>query len=162
MSFRSSYRDIALYSPNRVACRVDLSDNTNMWGAPPDVLRAIEASPETSITRYPPAYADVLKQQLGEYLGVSPTCIVTGCGSDDVLDSAMRAFAEPGERIAFPSPTFSMIDVFARVNGLEPHPIPFTKDYDADVDALVGTGAKIIYLCSPNNPTGTTLSRGTI
>lgn len=162
MSFRSSYRDIALYSPNRIVCRVDLSDNTNLWGAPPEALRAIEDSPESSITRYPPAYAHVLKEKLGVYLGVAPSWIVTGCGSDDVLDSAMRAFAEPGERIAFPSPTFSMIDVFARVNGLEPHPVQLTRNYDADVDALVGTGAKIIYLCSPNNPTGTVLSRPAI
>jgi histidinol-phosphate aminotransferase len=88
--------------------------------------------------------------------------VVTGCGSDDVLDSAIRAFGEPGDRIAYPEPSFSMIPVFARLNGLEPVPVPLTDDFDADAGALLATGARIIYLCSPNNPTGTTTSRSTI
>ena len=97
MSVRASYRDISLYSTSGAPCRIDLSDNTNRWGLPPAVQRAIEGLSVAAITRYPPAYADVLKDALGSYLSVPPSWIVTGCGSDDVLDSAMRAFAEPGE-----------------------------------------------------------------
>jgi histidinol-phosphate aminotransferase len=159
---RASYREISLYSPNRSPCRIDLSDNTNMWGVPPAARRVIEEASGSLITRYPPAYADALKRQLAGYLEVDPSWIVTGCGSDDVLDSAIRAFAEPGQSIAFPDPSFGMIPIFARMNGLTPTPIALTDDYDADVDAFLGSGAAIIYLCSPNNPTGTALSRQTI
>jgi histidinol-phosphate aminotransferase len=88
--------------------------------------------------------------------------VVTGCGSDDVLDSAMRAFAEPGDRIAFPDPTFPAIPIFALMNALVPTPVPLASDYDADPDRLLATKARIIYLCSPNNPTGTLLSRRAI
>jgi histidinol-phosphate aminotransferase len=93
---------------------------------------------------------------------VDTSWIVTGCGSDDVLDSAIRAFAEPGESIAFPDPSFSMIHTFALANGLTPVPIPLTPDYDADADAFIRSEARIIYLCSPNNPTGTPMSREVI
>src|SRR5690606_25475682 len=57
--------------------------------------------------------------------------------------------------IAFTAPTFSMIPVFARLNGLVSVPVPLRADGAADIDALLATRARVIYLCSPNNPTGT-------
>ncbi len=156
---RKSYREIALYSTPRGRCSVDLSDNTNLWGAPPGALRALAMAAQADVTRYPVAYEPALATALGDYVGVSPGMIACGCGSDDVLDSAIRAFAEPGELLCLPEPSFSMIPVFARANGLSPVAIPLTRSFDADVDAMLETGARIIYLCSPNNPTGGAFSR---
>ena len=85
--------------------------------------------------------------------------VVTGCGSDDVLDSTMRAFGAAGDSIAYSAPTFSMIPVLAKLNGLTPVPIPFAAEFDVDAERLVDAGAKITYLCAPNNPTGTATSR---
>jgi histidinol-phosphate aminotransferase len=110
------------------------------------------------LSRYPTLYGDELKPRLARYAGVAPDEIVTGCGSDDVIDSAMRAFAEPGDRVAFAAPTFSMIPTFARLNGLVPVAVPFRADHDVDADALLATDARVVYLCSPNNPTGTLAS----
>ena len=70
-----------------------------------------------------------------------------------------RAFAEPGESLAFSDPTFSMIPVFARVNGVIPVAVPFTPSLDIDPAALLATKARVIYICSPNNPTGVVPSR---
>jgi len=159
---RASYRSISLYSPNRTPCRLDLSDNTNMWGVPPAVRSLLGSAADSVITRYPRAYADDLKLAIAAYLKVDPAGIVTGCGSDDVLDSTIRAFSEPGQTLAYPDPSFAMVEIFARMNGLSPLAIPLTGDFDADADAFIATGAPIIYLCSPNNPTGTTLSRRSI
>jgi histidinol-phosphate aminotransferase len=156
---RASYRAISLYSPNRAPCRLDLSDNTNMWGPPPAARWLLGATADPVITRYPRTYADDLKRAIADYLNVSPTCVVTGCGSDDVLDSAIRAFTEPGQILAYAEPSFHMIDIFARMNGLTPLPIPLDREYDVDADAFITSGAPVIYLCSPNNPTGTALSR---
>ena len=153
---RSSYREITLYSPDRTPCAVDLSDNTNLWGPPPAAEAELRAA--ASITRYPSVYAGDLKRALGAYAGVEPETLVTGCGSDDVLDSAIRAFAEPDGRLAFPEPSFAMMPIFARMNGLEPVTVPLLPDFDIDADALLATGARIIYICSPNNPTGTLAS----
>jgi histidinol-phosphate aminotransferase len=88
--------------------------------------------------------------------------VVTGCGSDDVLDSAMRAFGEPGEVVAYPDPSFAMIPIFARMNALVPAAVPLTAEHDVDAEAMLATGAKLIYFCSPNNPTGTRVSRAAI
>jgi len=159
---RESYRGITLYSVPRGRCRIDLSDNTNLWGAPPAALRELAAVREENVTRYPVAYEPELATALADYVGVSVDMIACGCGSDDVLDSAIRAFAEPGEVLCLPEPSFSMIPVFARTNGLSPVSIPLTRSFDADVDAMLETRARIIYLCSPNNPTGGALPRRTV
>ncbi|HEV7837888.1 MAG TPA: histidinol-phosphate transaminase [Gemmatimonadaceae bacterium] len=159
---RATYRDIPLYSTPRERCATDLSDNTNLWGAPPSAWRALRATGEDSVTRYPVAYEPALREALGNYVGVAPDMIVAGCGSDDVLDSAIRAFAEPGDILCLPAPSFSMIPVFARSSGLTPIEVPLTSNLDADAAAMLGTGARITYLCSPNNPTGAAFPRETV
>lgn len=156
---RDSYREIALYSTPGGECEIDLSDNTNLWGAPPTALRVLATSATLGVSRYPVAYEPALASALADYAGVPTEMIACGCGSDDVLDSAIRAFAEPGEVLCLPAPSFSMIPFFARTNGLRPVAIALTQRLDADVDAMLETGARIIYLCSPNNPTGSALSR---
>jgi histidinol-phosphate aminotransferase len=79
-----------------------------------------------------------------------------------VIDCAIRAFAEPGDRIAYQDPSFVMVPVFGRLNGLELVPVPLTDAYDADAAALLAAGARVTYLCSPNNPTATTISRAAV
>jgi histidinol-phosphate aminotransferase len=158
---RAIYRDIGLYGAERERCAIDLSDNTNLWGMPPAAAAVAQAA-AIGATRYPGVYARQLKAALAAYLGVEPAMIVTGCGSDDVIDSAIRAFADPGATFAHLDPTFPMAPTFARMNGLVPIAVPLTASYDADADALLATNARIIYLCSPNNPTGTLVTRATI
>ncbi|MGQ0713641.1 MAG: pyridoxal phosphate-dependent aminotransferase [Gemmatimonadaceae bacterium] len=159
---RASYREISLYSVESARCDVDLSDNTNLWGAPPAAARALRTVADAGFTRYPSAYANELKAAIADNAGVEVSRTVTGCGSDDILDSAIRAFAEPGDRLALCAPTFAMIPIFARLNGVETVAVPMTRTWDIDADALAGTDARIIYVCSPNNPTGTAASRASL
>ncbi len=159
---RAAYREVSLYSVESAPCAVDLSDNTNLWGSPPAARRVLSELGGASLTRYPSAYASDLKEALADYAGVDAACLATGCGSDDILDSAIRAFAEPGDRLAFCAPTFAMIPIFARLNAVQPIAMPMTTSWDIDSDALVNADARIIYVCSPNNPTGTVASRGAI
>ncbi len=163
---RAEVRALPLYAPELAAeCAVDLSDNTSLWGPPPAARRALAETPDTAVARYPSLYSSPLRAAVLRYLGLTSASglgVVTGCGSDDVLDSAMRAFAAPGDRIAFSAPTFSMIPTFARLNGLDPVAIPLTARYDVDAERLVQIGAKLTYLCTPNNPTATALSRAAV
>ena len=165
---REAYRDVAIYAPQGDAApsvTVDVSDNTNLWGPPPMALRALRELSAEAVCRYPSLYAHELKAPLARHVGVTVDEVVTGCGSDDVLDSAMRAICDPGDRVAFSVPTFTMVPTFVRMNGLEPVPVPLRgagHGWDADADALLATGARVIYLCSPNNPTGTLVRRDTI
>jgi histidinol-phosphate aminotransferase len=159
---RAAYRDVPLYATESTRCDVDLSDNTNLWGAPPAAQEAMRELADGGFTRYPSAYALSLKDALAEYMGVDRSWVVTGCGSDDILASAIRALAEPGESLAYCAPTFAMIPVFAKINGVIPVSVPMTATWDIDSDALIATGARIIYACSPNNPTGTPASRAAL
>lgn len=159
---RPSYRDISLYSPPVVPCRVDLSDNTNLFGMPPSAERALREVATSTVTRYPISYAPDLKKALAAYTGFEPSWLTTGCGSDDLIDCALRAFVEPGESIAVPDPSFSMMSYFAKVNGLRFTPVPLRRDFDIDVDAMLATGARLFYVCSPNNPTSTVASRAAL
>ena len=159
---RATLRDLSLYTPNRAPCALDLSDNTNRWGVPPFAALALEELSAERITRYPQVYTPELKGALAEYAGVRTEEIVVGCGSDDVLDSAIRAFAEPGDKIAYPNPTFGMLGIWAQMNGLVAVPVPTPNPHALDIDALLAARARITYLCSPNNPTGLSLSRAEI
>ncbi|MDQ6738437.1 MAG: histidinol-phosphate transaminase [Gemmatimonadota bacterium] len=159
---RETYRTISLYAPNRAPAEVDLSDNTNLWGIPPAAARAIVGSASSAVTRYPALYAADAKKAIADYVGVDTDMVVTGCGSDDVLDSAIRAFGDPGDAVAYPDPSFAMIPIFAQMNGLRSVGIPLTDAHDADAEAFIAAGAGINYLCSPNNPTGGLFSRDTI
>ena len=71
---RDAYRQIELYDPKRVACAVDLSDNTNLFGVAPSVRSLLEDLPPALVTRYPPVFAEELKRALARRHGVEPAC----------------------------------------------------------------------------------------
>ena len=154
----SRFPSIELYKPERAA-EVDLSDNTNRWGMPPAARRALIEGDLDQLSRYPDAYGESLKTALAVYAEADPAMIVTGCGSDDVLDCAIRAFCGTGDRVAFQDPSFPMVLHFARTNDAQPVPVPLQEDYEPDVEAMLAADARVVYLCSPNNPTGTPVSR---
>ena len=155
LRFRDAYRDIELYEPGRLPTEVDLSDNTNLFGVAPSVRELFSRQNDALITRYPSVFAKSLKQALADKHAVAPDNIVTGCGSDDLIDSALRAFCEPGDRVAFPSPTFGVVRTFAQMNAAVPVAVPMASDFTIDADRLLATGATASYICTPNNPTGT-------
>ena len=159
---RALYDEVPLYDPKRTPVELDLTDNTNLWGLPPSAERTLRDLAVSRITRYPSLYAAELKEALATFVGATPECIVTGCGSDDILDSAMRAFGEPGSVVASSEPSFAMIPIFAQMNGLTYVGVPELPDHQPDLDALLAANPRILYLCSPNNPTGALLKRETL
>lgn len=159
---RAAVRELPLYAPDVAACSVDVSENVNLWGSPPAALRTIAGGVAGQVNRYPSLYSTPLREAVLGYLGLSGASgigLVTGCGSDDVLDAAIRAFGEPGDEVAFAAPTFVMIPIFTRLNGLIPAAVPMGPDYEVDPQRLVDRRAKITYLCTPNNPTSTAMTR---
>ncbi len=154
---REDYRPLHPYDPGRTPVPVDLSDNTNLWGPHPAALEVVRLAPPQSLTRYPSVYAGELKSAIARKLGVPPETITTGCGSDDLLDSIFRAAALPPGRMAFPHPTFSMVEAFARMNGMEPRGVPL-EEAETDPARLLTERPDLIYLCRPNNPTGSSLT----
>lgn len=148
---RTDFGGIPRYAPDPWV-EYNLGENTNLWGSPPAVIDALRAASLDGAANYPDMYADPLKRTVAALAGVGEDCVVTGNSSGEILDRAIRAFASPGDRLAHPDPTFVMLPVFARLNSLIPVSVPLTTDHRNDCDALLRTGARIIYLCSPNNP----------
>lgn len=131
-----------------------LDDNTNLFGMPPAAVRGFEGAAGL-LPRYPEEGAVTLRVALAAYAGVEAEAVVVGCGSDDLLAASFHALAEPGERLAYAAPTFSMVPPFARAARLEAAAVPFAAGGALDADALLATGATLTYVCAPNNPTGT-------
>jgi histidinol dehydrogenase len=156
---RPSYRRIDRYDPGRAPCEVDLSDNTNLFGVPPSARTVLQDSPAERVGRYGSVYADELKEALARHLALAPEQIATGCGSDDLIDSAIRVFCPPGGVVAFPHPTFSVLPDFAHMNSARPVAVPLGPDFALDAEALLQTRAPVTYVCNPNNPTGTLFER---
>lgn len=154
---REAYSPLSRYAPDRRAIRVDLSDNTNRRGAHPGALAAIRNAEAEDLSRYPSVYADGVREAVSRRFGIPESHITTGCGSDDLLDSIFRASGEPGEAIAFRPPTFSMVEIFARMNGMVPRVL--APDAFDDPDAIFRDPPAVLYLCRPDNPTGEVLAR---
>lgn len=116
--------------------------------------------------RYPDPLQWKVKKKIAVIKGVIPEQIFLGNGSDEAIDLIIRAFCEPyKDSILITEPTYGMYAVCAEVNGAPILKVKLTEDFDLDVAAILNTltgDTKIIFLCSPNNPTANLLSRGEI
>ena len=112
--------------------------------------------------RYPDPYQRALKARIAEIKSVRPEQIFLGNGSDEPIDLLFRAFCVPGvDHVIINPPTYGMYKVSADINGLETKEILLTPDYDLDVEDVltkVDDHTKMIFICSPNNPTGNDVS----
>lgn len=115
-------------------------------------------NPFGNLNRYPDPYQWRLKQILSSQKKVGIENIIIGNGSDEIIDLVQRVFCEPNEdTIIICPPTYGMYEVYANINNVGVISIPLTEDFQLNTEAIVATKAKILYLCSPNNPTGNSL-----
>lgn len=110
--------------------------------------------------RYPDPYSGELRCALAEWLGVEPERIWIGNGSDEGLDLLIRTFVEPAEEVVVVTPTYGMYRITAEAHGAGVREVPLDGTFDLDLTATLDAarGAKAVFLCSPNNPTGNLLS----
>jgi histidinol-phosphate aminotransferase len=149
--------------PEEVAARygiapeaiVKLDGNENPYGPSPGALAAL-AGPLPA-HRYPDPEQRRLRVALAARHGVAEDCIVAGAGADELIDLVFRVFVEPGDRVVVASPTFGMYAFDARLSGAELVDVPRREaDWSLDAGALLdaASGAKAVFVPSPNNPTG--------
>lgn len=126
-------------------------------------LDANESPYNEPYNRYPDPMQWELKDRISELKGVDRNCIFLGNGSDEPIDLLIRAFCEPEiDIIVSITPSYGMYEVASHVNGVGIRKVKLTKDFDIDAAAVLKEAddwVKIIYLCSPNNPTGNSLNR---
>ena len=125
-------------------------------------LDANENPFENGINRYPDPLQNKVKQKLTEIHKIPQEQMLLGNGSDEVLDLIFRAFCEPNnDNIITLPPTYGMYQVLAEVNAIEVKEVLLNNNFQPDVEAIlnaVNSNTKLLFLCSPNNPTGNSFS----
>jgi histidinol-phosphate aminotransferase len=125
-------------------------------------LDANENPFETGVNRYPDPQQVSVKAVLAKQRKILPNQILLGNGSDEVLDLLFRAFCEPNtDNVITLPPTYGMYSVLASINAVENKEVLLSNDFEPQVDAIleaVNENTKILFLCSPNNPTGNSFS----
>ncbi|MES2864277.1 MAG: histidinol-phosphate transaminase [Bacteroidota bacterium] len=125
-------------------------------------LDANENPNENGINRYPDTQQKSVKKILSQIKKVATNQILLGNGSDEVLDLLFRAFCEPNkDNVITLPPTYGMYGVLANLNAVENKEVLLNDDFEPNVEQIlseVNVNTKIIFLCSPNNPTGNSFS----
>ncbi|MDA8210463.1 MAG: histidinol-phosphate transaminase [Clostridia bacterium] len=152
-------RAIQPYEPHLYDDVIKLDANENPYPFPEEVLKEIyETAAREGFPRYPDPYSTELRAQLENYTGVKAKNILAGNGSDELILSLLLAFGGPGSRVIIPVPTFGMYKMASLMTGAEPVEVPLKEDYSLDVQRvkaeLAKAGSRVVFLCSPNNPTG--------
>ncbi|WP_190808640.1 histidinol-phosphate transaminase [Flagellimonas sp. S3867] len=152
---RETVKDLKPYSSARDEY---VSDGSDMI-----FLDANENPFENGVNRYPDPQQRSLKAILAKQKGVLEENTLLGNGSDEVLDLIFRAFCEPGQdNIITMPPTYGMYKVLSGINAIENREVLLTPDYELDVPSILkntGTRTKLMFICSPNNPTGNAFSK---
>lgn len=121
---------------------------------------------ESGLNRYPDPQQNILKEALSKIKGVSKEQILLGNGSDEVLDLIFRVFCEPKEdQVIVLPPTYGMYEVLAKMNDIKLITIPLLDNFQPNSKEVVkaqNTNTKVLFLCSPNNPTANSFDPNTI
>ncbi len=132
---------------------VYLDANENSYGSPL----------EQSYNRYPDPLQFEVKKRLSEIKGVPPKHIFLGNGSDEAIDILFRSFCNPGvDNVILVPPTYGMYEVSANINDIAIKRVPLTEDFQLNLEGIaeaIDDKTKLIFICSPNNPTGNSINR---
>lgn len=138
---------------------VKLASNENPYGCSPKV-KAFLQSDTTNHAIYPDGYAQSLRTAVANHLGVKETQLMFGNGSDDLIAIVTRALLYPGVNTVMADPSFSQYSHNADIEGAEVRKVPL-KNGKHDLDAMfnaIDENTSIVWVCNPNNPTGTIVS----
>lgn len=157
---RENIKDLQPYSSARHEftgkASVFLDANENAYGSPL----------AEKYNRYPDPLQWQLKFQLARIKGVPAENIFIGNGSDEVIDLAYRIFCNPGtDNVIICPPTYGMYEVSAGINNVATRKVDLTKEFQLDVEgiaAAVDANTKLLFICSPNNPTGNNMNRADV
>lgn len=143
-----------------IADSIKLASNENPLGPSPMAVDAIKKA-MVRLNRYPDGSGHDLIRKLSDHLGVSSRNIVLGNGSDEIIGMLAFALLQPGDEAVLPNPSFLMYDIMARGAGAVPVFVPLTS-LTIDLDRIlerITPRTRIIFLCNPNNPTGTIIAK---
>lgn len=159
---RADLASIPTYVPGRsYPGAIKLASNETTQGPLPGVAQAI-ADAAAIANRYPDNTSSALIRALSESLGVPTENIATGCGSVALCQELVQATCNEGDEVVYAWRSFEAYPVVTKVAGAVPVPVPLTAEHGHDLDAMLAAitdRTRLIFVCNPNNPTGSALGR---
>lgn len=134
---------------------IKLNTNENPYPPSPRVREAITAEMDR-IRLYPDPMATRLRERIAEIHGAGLENVLVGNGSDELLTIAVRTFADEGDCVASPSPTYTLYKTLCEIQGARYVPVEYREDYSLN-ESLIPSRAKIVFVANPNSPSGTVL-----
>ncbi len=136
---------------------VKLASNENPLGPSPKAIQAIQDL-LSELNRYPDGATQDVRQAIAQHIQVEPHQVFVGNGSDEIIKMIAETFLQPGDEMIVPYPSFAQYNFGAQVMGAQVISVPLTQEFQYDFAAMrehITARTKLIYVCSPNNPTGT-------
>ncbi|MDW7650758.1 MAG: aminotransferase class I/II-fold pyridoxal phosphate-dependent enzyme, partial [Bacillota bacterium] len=142
---------------------IKLASNENPLGPAPSSVAVLKEM-AGKVATYPDGNCYYLKNALSDFLGVTPANLIVGNGSDEIIKLIAEAFLDEGEEAIVADPSFSEYDFAVKIMGGRTVPVP-TKNLTHDLEAMataVTEKTKLVFVCNPNNPTGTKVGRAEV
>ena len=162
MIVRADISEIPSYVPGkRLADALKLSSNEVTHPPLPAAVAAM-AEAATTANRYPDMGATDLVHAIAKHLKLRPEQVAVGCGSSALCQQLVQITCKTGDEVVFPWRSFEAYPIFARVAGATPRSVPLTADHRVDLPALAAAitpATRLVFVCNPNNPTGTTITK---
>lgn len=164
MYIREDLKGFTPYKADHVTGVLKLDANEN----PYEMSRIVREniinwlSEKENFSVYPDSNCEALRNSIGKYYGVDKDQVVCGVGSDQLIDCMIRGIIMPGDAVVYPDPSFSMYQSVITLNHGMGIPVSLNEDFTYNIDAMIQAcadhDAKVLILCTPNNPTGNSLS----
>jgi histidinol-phosphate aminotransferase len=157
---RADLDQLPAYVPGRtIAGAIKLASNEVSAGPLPSVVAAIAAA-GAEVNRYPDSHADALVTRLAQRFGVTTDQLAVGCGSVTLCQQLLQATCTPSDDVVFPWRSFEAYPILTQVVGARAVRIPLTDEHALDAAAMLAAvtpATRLVFACTPNNPTGTPL-----
>jgi histidinol-phosphate aminotransferase len=160
ITVREDLAAIPDYVPGRKIDGAVILSSNELPGAPPDAIVAAITAAATQVNRYPAMGSEDLFARLSAEVGVDTDRLALGCGSVSVCQQVIQAICVPGDEVVFSWRSFEAYPILTQVIGAVGRRVPLTVDHRQDVDALLAAvtdATRLVFVCNPNNPTGTVL-----
>jgi len=130
---------------------IKLNTNENPYGPSPKVYATLKRAVNSSLRLYPEPQSDTLRTAAARLYGVKPGNIIVGNGSDEILSMLLRCFVGPGDRVAYPVPTYSLYDTLVEIQDGSKAAVNYPANFSLPAE-LAEQNAALTFVCNPNAP----------
>lgn len=160
---KKAVKELSAYSVPHIDCSIKLDGNESPFPLPEDIKKSLsDRLLALEINRYPDPEAHALRDKMARAAGIDKEGVLLGNGSDELIGILIASCTGSSKKVLYPTPTFSMYGLTSKAFGAEVIEVPLEENFDIDLEGMLKSIAEedpdIIFLASPNNPTGNVYS----